>query len=575
VRSLDNPMRQMDIAPTTRFWGATTMLLCALLWQNCQSNSLRAVEEKRPEETPLESGWPPPASETLTQPIDCFPSPPPTTAMYQPKVLLTVPPLPLLPGFSLSTAFADTPLSVSVHPTASTTPSRNLLVAPDRLPLAAMPRASHAAPLRNTPNGTSSSVFTAAFGERVRFSQVEGQWRATLQRNDGSSASQRTFPAVGPADVGSFLSWLQGQDRGTLRARVHLLKQMPQAPYGPCVYLGEVGLLGGLPDDEEEDAKPPAKRPLPHLEGALAESNKKTCTVEECVRRTILNILLDVAKLAPDKAAEFLEVLLVAAKDKGFRQNSLEALGKVAQATPGRVSQCLSSLRAAAKDEDKDVRLLALKTLGALEWKHYFGDVGSIPNLPSNIDAVLDGPCPFWPGKKVRDTHLLVLIPARVDGAPFTLNLLGALIQHPKNGEHKTKYRCYDGDVKTQLGKKSPDRSYWLLMTREVLKGSRGKSYADQNGLVAQCAEKTQQPYELPGVLEAAAAILLHHARTGERLLENNPLTYTRCREWVAYRGASYPAIVGGFESSGLIVSGSSIYGYYSNGVVCSRRFAE
>jgi hypothetical protein len=571
--SLDHSMRQMYIALTTRFWGATTVLLCALLWQNCQSSSLRAVEEKRPEETPLESGGQLPASETLTQPIGYFSSLPSTTATCQPPIPSAASSLPLLPGFSLSTAFADTPLSVSVHPTASTTPSRNLLVAPDRLPLAAMPRAAHAMPLRNTFNHALSSVFTAASGERVRFSQVEGQWRATVQAGADVSASQRTLPVVGPPDVGSFLSWLQGQDRRTSRARIHIL-HTPQAPYGPCVYLDEVGLLGGLPDDEEEDAKPPAKRPLPHLENALAESSKKTCTAEECVRRATLGTLLDVAKLAPDKAAEFLEVLLVTAKDKGFRQDSLEALGKVVQATPGRVSQCLPSLRAAAKDEDKDVRLLALKTLGVLEWKHYLGDVGPIPNLPSDIDAVLGSPCPFWPGKKVRDTHLLVLIPATVDGAPFTLNLLGALIQHPKNGEHKTEYRYYDSDVKTQFGEKSPDHSYWLLMTRKVSKDNQGKSYADQNGSVAQFVEKAKQPYELPGVLEAATAILLHHARTGERLLGDDPPAYTRCRELAAYKDTNHPAGVGGFDSSGFCIN-SFYYGYYYKGLVFSRKFSE
>jgi hypothetical protein len=556
---------------TTQFWGSTAVLSCALLLQSCQSNSLSAIEEEGPAKAPLQAVGQPPASETLAQPIGCLSSSPSATAAYQPKVPSAASPLPILPESSPSAAFADAPSSMGIHASARMTPSTHILATPDHRPLAVMPRAAHAMPLRNTFNHALSSVFTAASGERVRFSQVEGQWQATVQAGADVSTLQRTLPVVGPADVGSFLSWLQGQDRRTSRARIHILHTL-QAPYGPCVYLDEVGLLGGLPDDEEEDAKPPAKRPLPHLEDTLAESNKKACTAEECVRRTTLSTLLDVAKLAPDKAAEFLEVLLVAAKDKGFRQDSLEALGKVAQATPGRVSQCLPSLRAAAKDEDKDVRLLALKTLGALEWKHYLGDVGPIPNLPSDIDAVLGSPCPFWPGKKVKDTHLLVLIPATVDGAPFTLNLLGALIQHPKNGEHKTEYRYYDSDVKTQFGEKSPGRSYWLLMTREVLKGSRDESYSVQKGLVAQFAEKTQQPYELPSALEAATAVLLHHARTGERLLGDDPWTYTRCREWVVYRGASYPAVVGGFGSSGLDVSYDN-YVSYDFGVASSRKF--
>jgi hypothetical protein len=311
------------------------------------------------------------------------------------------------------------------------------------------------------------------------------------------------------------------------------------------VYLGQAGLLGGMPseeeeEEEEEDAKPPAKRPFPNLEDAFAGSSKKARDGERCVR-----------------------------------QDSLEALGKVAQETPGRVSQCLSSLRAAAKDEDENVRLPALSTFGAEEWKRHFGDVGSAPSLPSDIGTVLGGPCPFWPGKKVRDTHLLVLIPASVNGAPFTLDLLGALIQHPKNGGHQTQYRFYDDKVRAQLGAKSADRSYWLLMTRDVLEGSRAKGHKAQRALVAGYAKRTDLPYtdfpyRLPRALEAAAAMLTHYARTGERLFGDRPWTYTRCQEQELASGA-YPVVVGGFESSGLPV-------YYDNfdddtcGVACCRK---
>jgi hypothetical protein len=233
-------------------------------------------------------------------------------------------------------------------------------------------------------------------------------------------------------------------------------------------------------------------------------------------------------------------------------------------------SACLPSLRAVAKEEDKAVRVLALKTLGEVEWKHYFGDVGSAPALPSDIGTILDSACPFWPGRKVRDTHLLVLMPATVDGAPFTLNLLGELIQRPKNGGHETGYRYYGKDTKAQFGAASPDRSYWLLMTRDVLEGSRSKSYSAQKALVESHASRTGQPYAMPGALEAATAILMHHVRTGERLFSVDPYTYTRCQELAE---GKYPVVVGGFESSGLHVY-SNICGSSSHdGVAGCRKF--
>ena len=290
---------------------------------------------------------------------------------------------------------------------------------------------------------------------------------------------------------------------------------------------------------------------------------------QECVRRSALNTLLCMAEAEPDKAAELLEVSLAAAQDNHFRQRALEALGKVAQASPDRVSACLPSLRAAAQEGDKAVRLLALKTLGEAEWKQYFGDVGPAPALPSDIDTILGSACPFWPERKVRDTHLLVLMPATVDGAPFTLNLLEKLIQHPKNGGHATKYRNYGKDTQAQFGAVSPDRSYWLLMTRDVLEGSRSKSYSAQKTLVESHASRTGHPYAVPRALEAATAILMHHARTGERLFGDAPYTYTRCQE---LEDGQYPVIVGGFEPSGLYVL-NDCYDVYLSGVAGCRKF--
>jgi hypothetical protein len=290
---------------------------------------------------------------------------------------------------------------------------------------------------------------------------------------------------------------------------------------------------------------------------------------QEHVRRDTLNLLLAIAGSEPDKASAFLEVLLVAVKDKHCRQKALRALGKVSQAAPDWVSECLPSLRAAARSGDRDVRLPALGTLGEVEWKHYFGDVGSAPDLPADMVTILDGPCPFWPNKKVKDTHLLVLIPATVGGVPFTLNLLGELIKHPKNGGHKTKYSYYSEHVKVQFGEHSPPRSYWLLMTRDVLPGSRSAGYAAQKELVAGYASGGSVPYALPSVLEAATAILLHHAREGERLFGNDPWTYTRCQEMVDGHG---PAVVGDFESSGLrIRCNYFVHSFY--GVACCRQF--
>jgi NLR family CARD domain-containing protein 3 len=155
-------------------------------------------------------------------------------------------------------------------------------------------------------------------------------------------------------------------------------------------------------------------------------------------------------------------------------------------------------------------------------------------------------------------------------GEPFNLNLLEELIQHPKGGGHATEYRYYASGLQQQFGAQSPTSSYWVLMTREVLEGSKMETYENQKALVARYAKRTDLPYELPGALEAATAILSHYARSGERLYTDDPWTYTRCRELIANN--KWPAIVGGFSSEGLVVGVSYVPNSSCGGVVDLRK---
>ena len=175
-----------------------------------------------------------------------------------------------------------------------------------------------------------------------------------------------------------------------------------------------------------------------------------------------------------------------------------------------------------------------------------------------DIDLVLNSSCPFWPGSKVKDTHLLVLVPKMVSGRPFTLNFLGELIKNPNMRGYGAKYRTYGSAVQRELGGGSPNRSYWVLMTRDVLPGSRGMSHEDHEELVSAHVQRTDLPYGMPRTLEAATAILLHYAHTGKRLYTDNPHTYTRCRERVYSYPGEYPVVVGGFSPRGSMLTASS-----------------
>ena len=203
------------------------------------------------------------------------------------------------------------------------------------------------------------------------------------------------------------------------------------------------------------------------------------------------------------------------------------------------------------------------QSFGKAKWEKYFGDIGTEPPLPKDIDAILSSKCPFWPGKTVKETHLLVLIPEKVDKKPFTLNALEKLIQSPKTG-HATMYRYYHDDVKNELGNQS-NPSHWCLMSKDEIPNSRNKNYDQQKQMVA-----GYPTYALPKGIEAVTAILMHYVETGERLYTDSPHTYTRCEEKVS--NDRYPVVVGGFGADGLVVSSRS-YVNENNGFGSLRSF--
>ena len=162
---------------------------------------------------------------------------------------------------------------------------------------------------------------------------------------------------------------------------------------------------------------------------------------------------------------------------------------------------------------------------GKADWWKYFGDIEFEPPLPANIEEILNEPCSFWPDKKVKETHLLVLIPNTVNERPFTMNYLEELVQEPKSG-HATKYHYYTNYEKDAIGDKSYP-SHWVLMTKNIIPGSRDTWRDECHDMIANHSKKTGLPYELPHLLEATASIFIHYVKTGERLYIEDPHTYT------------------------------------------------
>ena len=202
--------------------------------------------------------------------------------------------------------------------------------------------------------------------------------------------------------------------------------------------------------------------------------------------------------------------------------------------------------------------------LGKEAWSEYFGDVGDVPLLPSDIENTLNEDCPFWSGRKVRDTHLLVLVPEKVDGNPLTLNKCCSLLRRyfPDN---IFGYRDFDIDVKSEFGRSTPPSSHWVLLTRDIVPNSRGRTYEGCLSLISSHSVRPGICCRFPTLLEVSVAVLLHYLRTGERLLGDNPVTYTYCYE---ISSDGFPPIVGRFGSAGLYIDDSD-FDIPSRGVCC------
>jgi hypothetical protein len=185
------------------------------------------------------------------------------------------------------------------------------------------------------------------------------------------------------------------------------------------------------------------------------------------------------------------------------------------------------------------------KAFGPKEWFIHFGThLRNVPRLPPDIAEILNSPCPFWPSNKVHETHLLVLVPQTVGDQSLTLKILGELVKKPLTGS-ATQYSYFDLGLYTDP---AAPPSHWVLLTRDVIEGSREKSSQDQQTFLS---EKGHGIYAVPTILDATVCIFMEYFRSGIRLYWDSPWTWTRCQE--EYE-ANWQLGVGGFAPGGLSV---------------------
>lgn len=184
-------------------------------------------------------------------------------------------------------------------------------------------------------------------------------------------------------------------------------------------------------------------------------------------------------------------------------------------------------------------------------------DIGKADPIPKEMLEILRQPCPFNEGKQVGQSHMLVWIPSFIDNKSLTLNSFEKFI---KSKSFPDGYRYYFSEVKNHIGDKVIEKAGWVLMTKDVIPGSRKKSYIEQKKMVDQYRE-----YEVPKTVEATFCIFAKYYCSDIRLYSDSPLTHTNCYE----QAGDWQAGVGGFlPSSGLGVCPNS-----GAGVAAIRKF--
>ena len=198
--------------------------------------------------------------------------------------------------------------------------------------------------------------------------------------------------------------------------------------------------------------------------------------------------------------------------------------------------------------------LLGKNFLGAEAWKSQGIDVGAEPALPATItEELLNSECPLNPGEKIKDTHLLVLIPKTVNGEPYTALKLDELCATRKGSGWSLIYDGFRSWKEQPWASQQQVQSEWVLIPKsdpDPNKVSEDKLFRFKNIAAQQKVHEEHYPeYREVKTLELMTAVLLCDLTNKEGLVPD----YLRCEEPNASGGR---VCVGNFSAFGLWVCG-------------------
>ncbi len=198
---------------------------------------------------------------------------------------------------------------------------------------------------------------------------------------------------------------------------------------------------------------------------------------------------------------------------------------------------------------------------GKKNWEQCFGDNSlkdenseeEFSSLPDTIGDILKSPCHAFPGKKVKDTHMLVWIPKTINEQPLSLYSLGKLADsyfpyRARGCGFICCVRFICSPILNEQLLQSIEKSHWVLMTKDLLQGSLDKNYADQQAMVADLAKRALIDYRVPEGLEAAACMLTRIMKFKSYSFNYDLWSFTRCQKNII----NDHFVIGGFRPMSL-----------------------
>lgn len=150
---------------------------------------------------------------------------------------------------------------------------------------------------------------------------------------------------------------------------------------------------------------------------------------------------------------------------------------------------------------------------GPDDWKEFYGikvENAELPATIENLSKILNAPCPFFPGKKIKKTHYLLFIPGKINQKGNQLDIRTLQKFFPKDGEPRF-YR-YLSDTLADNNQPYADerikKDTWILVLNGVIPHSRYETYAEQLTMLP-------NGYIIPTALAITTFHLSSHQKSG------------------------------------------------------------